>query len=182
MRDISEYIDFLSIDFVDEVVGKGVDGTPDKPKPFIGSIWYPSSQFPSGVATKQLSRIYYVGHMDMLLPSETAELNEDDNPSFTKLSFFLDGVERTFVQISGGDILDDADQSFYEFVMGLYPDANKPFSFNKSAVHMLSSVTLEGASCVLSGGIFTYDEVLSGVYTPDYNFHISVSGYTVLIQ
>lgn len=184
LNKINNYLDFLSNDYASEIVTQNLGGSVEKIAPYVGSIYFPSSQFPrflDGKPNVQLKRTAYLGYIDMFLPDEFVSMEEDLLPAVTVLKFKLDGVERTFVQIAGADESDALGLRFEDFVKSIYPDANKPFSFNKSGVHILSDISLQGFKY---NNVEEFFLIYSGntSVTLGFEFHISVSGFSLLVQ
>jgi hypothetical protein len=151
----------------------------DNQNAFIGVIKFPDREFLTADnqfhTVRQFQNSIYVGYMDMVLPEPDNSSNET---AFTRLSFNLDGVIRTFVNIGGGAQLDDNGQSFKAFVLSQYPTANQDFVFNHQGVHYLTDIVLDGAKYTRNnGGGFVVATEGQGAYTPSMQFEFQVSGY-----
>lgn len=93
-------IDYFSEEYVKQVVQNGTDKKLDQLLPFIGSIAYPSENFPDRLdndTERQFKDTIFVGFLELLLP----DLSIVGDPAFTAISFKLDGIERHFVVVSG---------------------------------------------------------------------------------
>ncbi len=178
-----KHISYFSEEYIKQLIMEVDSGKVATLKPFVGSLSYPSSLFPSvgsAVPTTQFAATTYIGLMQMIFPEETSTL--EDLPAYTVLQIDLDGVERTFVTIAGGDITAGVGGTkFIDFVNSLYPTANDPLPFNETAIHVLRNIRISGSKFTISGSTFVASGFVSNSHTKDYSFCISVSGYSAII-
>jgi hypothetical protein len=176
-------IDYLSEEYIKQAIENYTQRKLSWMRPFIGSIVYPSGQFfttpGSYTPTVQFQSTLFIGYIDMLLPVAIKTLTGD--MAYTKLTFKLDGITRTFIQLTGGDTDNGLGLKFSQYVQTLFADANLEIPFNHSAIHILEEFTISGSDFELTGTEFTETGFTSGVHTPDYRFQITCSGYNALL-
>lgn len=151
-------------------------------KPYIGSVIYPGDLFPppgSGIATTQFQATTYVGLMEFVFPDESINPDVDGLPAFTLVEIDLDGVNRQFIQIAGGDITAGG-LKFSDYVYSLYPNANQALPHNPSAFRILRNVKISGSKFNIAVDQFLPTGFQSGSHTKDYGFCVSVSGYSII--
>lgn len=184
-------IDYLSEEYVKQLMQDTSVKKLEAIKPFVDSIAYPSRFFPdyrANVPLDQFRDSVFVGFMDMLVLDLESDPREDEKLAYTLLTFNLDGIERQFVTVSGGTGLitipvsdmPDIEIPFSSFVSQMFPLVNREFPFNPHAIHVLKDVVIESK---------TYDpeedEFSVSYATPqtrDFTFCITVSGYSLLMQ
>lgn len=149
---------------------------------FVGVIKFPSNQFldtnNNYHTTTQFQKYMYVGYLDMLLPEQD---NSSNTMAYSKLTFNLDGINRTILQISGGSQTDSASApvKFKDFVLSQFPDSSREFVFNHNAMHYISDIVIEGANFRVADGGTGFTPIASGAgsFTSTMTFEILVSGY-----
>jgi hypothetical protein len=183
---IIKHIPYGSEEYVKTLMAKQGSGKVlQSINPFVGFVSYPSDDFLKVDLTYekrvQFQNMTYVGHMEFLLPPVDALSNS--GLSFTLLSFNLDGVVKQFVQVSSGTTQSQG-KFFKDFILGLYPNANKSFAFNRHAFHVLTDIEITGGTYDVSNGAdkFTLQNSGFGAFTPSIRFEFAVSGYKCLLQ
>jgi hypothetical protein len=182
-----KHISYFSEEYIKQVLMESTSDKLTQVKAFVGSIVYPGSLFPtaaSNIVTTQFAQTTYIGLMEFILADSVAPLDplNSNYPSYTVLQIELDGVDRTFLQIAGGDVVNGVGQKFSDFVKSLYPTGNDPLPVNPSAIHILRNIRISGNSFNLVAGNWVATGFLSGSHTLGYGFCISVSGYSAVIQ
>jgi hypothetical protein len=183
---IKKYIDFGSEEYVKDVVTKANPGRQLViVNPYIGIINYPSDQFLNSQKnynkTVQFQNSHYVGCMEFLLPELVAPV--DTGLSYTLLKFNLDGIVRSFLQISSGSSVSQTIR-FDNFIKSLFPNAGDLFPFNRAAWHILTDIEISGGTYSANANGSPFSLITSGVgaFTPAIQFEFAVSGYRCIMQ
>jgi hypothetical protein len=182
---IVKYVDYGTENYIKALLEKmRTDRKLQNINPYIGVLQYPSSAFLksdlSYGKTTQSIGMYYVGHIEMLLPKFESPVNT--GCAYTLLSFELDGVTRKFLQISNGEQISQG-LKFSDYVLGLFKGANDPIPFNRNAFHVLTDIEISGATYAASDNGNPFNVVTSGLgaFTPAIEFELAISGYRCLM-
>ena len=179
---IVKHIDYFTEEYVKQLCDGIGSGKLDSCRPFVGAIQYPGSLFPSvdnNYPVTQFQDSTYIGLMDFVFPEDVSVL--DDLPALTLLEVNIDGVDRKFVTVAGGDILAGA-QTFSDYVASLYPTANDAVPFNHNAIHLLRNIRISGGKFNVVDGAFVGTGFISGSHTLNFGFCFTVAGYVAIIQ
>jgi hypothetical protein len=154
----------------------------DNVNAFVGVISFPSDDFLDHQLnqhqTTQFQNSVYVGYMDMLLPDE--ESLSYNNLGFSKLTFNLSGVNRTFVQLSYGTLSSAAEKTaFKNFILAQFPTANADLVFSRNVMQYLTDIRLSGSNYQYNGSNFS--PLATETFTPSIEFEFLVSGYKCLL-
>ncbi|MDN3584733.1 hypothetical protein [Mucilaginibacter flavus] len=153
----------------------------DNVNAFVGVIRFPSDDFLDHQLnqhqTTQFQNSVYVGYMDMLLPDlETV----GNNIGYSRLTFNLSGVNRTFIQLCYGTLTAPADMAaFKQFVLSQFDEVAEGLVFSRNCMQYLTDIRLSGSYYVQNGAGF--DPVLTGSFIPTIQFELLVSGYKCLL-
>lgn len=182
---VVKYVDYGTENYIKALLEKQrTDRKLQNINPYIGVLQYPSSAFLksdlSYGKTTQSIGMYYVGHIEMLLPKLDAPVNT--GCAYTLLTFELDGIIRKFLQISNGQQISQG-VKFADYVLGLFKGANDPIPFNRNAFHVLTEIEISGATLTVSNGADPFVITTSGLgsFTPAIEFEFAVSGFRCLM-